>query len=211
MIKTILFDLDGTLINTKQLITETVRKVFDELFGGTQMTDTEITSKFFGPPLKVSFLEYVNQKEITNVIEVYKKHNLVIHDKYTKAFPGAKDTLKFLKNRGIKIGIVSSKMHDVVEKGLVLCELDEYVDLIVGLDDCDEHKPSPKPVLAALEKLESVGEETIYVGDHPNDIEAGARAGVLTCAVTYGEFLKEQLALNPNFIIDELKNLKDIF
>ena len=211
MIKTILFDVDGTLLDTKSLIIETIKKVFTFHFSDVRLTEDEITKIFFGPPLNVSFKAYVkSEDELNMAISTYRKYNLELHDEFVVAFSGAKETLSYLKKRGIKLGVVSSKMHDVVKRGLELTGLLKYIDCVIGLDDCDEHKPSPKPILEAINALSSKPNQTLYVGDHPNDIEAGRKAGVYTCAVTYSEFLSDLLALFPTYVIDELINLKDI-
>ena len=212
MIKTILFDADGTLLDTKELIIETLNRVFAEIFPDVKISREEKIKIFFGPPLNRSLSNFVKtEEELENAISVYRRHNIELHDSYVKAFAGAKDTLRFLKKNGIKTGVVSSKFHAVVKKGLILCGIDEYIDVIIGLDDCDEAKPSAAPILKAIEELKSKPKETLYVGDHVNDIEAGKRAGVSTCAVTYSDFIKDLLAINPNYVIDELRNLKDIF
>lgn len=179
---TILFDLDGTLIDSNQLIIDSFKYVFKEALPDVILTDEDYQS-FIGPTLWASFSKYEKNKEkIDELVMLYRAHNNAHHDAVL-AFDGALSLLKELKRRGFKIGVVSSKMRYLVLRGLEITHLMPYVDVVVGMDEVKNHKPHPESLLLAMDKLGS--KEAMYVGDHPADIIAGKRAGIKTCGVSY--------------------------
>lgn len=202
MIDTILFDLDGTLIDSNQLIIDSFKQVFEKEYPDLKVSETEYVS-FIGPTLWQSFSKYESDLDkVEDLVRLYKHYNKINHDKSIKPFPNALDLLKTLKVKGYKIGIASSKMHEVVKQGLLISGLLDYVDVIVGMDDVVNHKPDPEALNKALRSLE--GKKAVYIGDHPNDIKAGKNANMLTIGVGYSwhlELLKES---NPNVIINDL-------
>ena len=208
--KTILFDLDGTLIETTEIILETFRITFKKFFPEVKLTDEELTNTL-GHTLFKTFEFYTDSKEkLDEVINFYRETSNVMIEKGLKAYPGAVETLSYLKSKGCKVGVVTSKMRHIATYHLELTNLLSYVDLLVGYEDSVEHKPSPEPILTALKQLKASPRTTVYVGDHENDITAAKKAGISSCAVTYSHRLKEMLLLEPDFVIDELINLKDI-
>jgi len=210
MYKAVLFDLDGTLLDTKEIILRTLKDFYCEYLNTTPPTDEELIKRYIGPPLKVSFAGLIPDYLINAAIDEYRRLNNKYHDDYIKAFQKAQITLKKLKKKNIKTGVVSSKVHSLVKHGLFLTGLLEYIDVIIGVDDCDEHKPAAKPLLKAISHLNVSNKQAIYVGDHPNDIQAAKNAKITSVAVTYSDFLKEILAEQPDFIIDHLDQVLDL-
>ena len=206
-IHTILFDLDGTLIDTNELINESFRHTFKQF--GLEYTHEEILA-FNGPPLQVTF-EKIDLDKAEAMISTYRKHNLAHHDSYVKAFPNVKDTLELLKESGLKLGIVTTKMRKTAIRGMKLTGIYDYFDTIIGLDDITNAKPHPEPVLTAMKYLNADPETTLMIGDNSHDIESGQNAGVKTAGVSWS--LKGEEALrkyNPTYMLQDMKDLIEI-
>ena len=168
-INTILFDLDGTLLDTNELIQKSFEYTFE--YFGYSFTKEEIL-QFNGPPLMETFSN-VNPDLAEEMVKVYRKHNHENHEKYVKLFPNVKETLDVLKENGKKLAIVTAKMRSGVELGLQLTKIKQYFDAIVTIDDVKNPKPHPEPVLKAMSELDAEKDERIMVGDNYHDIESG--------------------------------------
>lgn len=206
-IHTILFDLDGTLIDTNELINESFRHTFKQF--GLEYTHEEILA-FNGPPLQATF-EKIDLDKAEAMISTYRKHNLAHHDSYVKAFPNVKDTLELLKESGLKLGIVTTKMRKTAIRGMKLTGIYDYFDTIIGLDDITNAKPHPEPVLTAMKYLNADPETTLMIGDNSHDIESGQNAGVKTAGVSWS--LKGEEALRkyyPTYMLQDMKDLIEI-
>lgn len=206
-IRTILFDLDGTLIDTNELINLSFYHTFQKF--GYQFTHDEILA-FNGPPLVETF-QNIDLAQSEAMITTYREHNLVHHDDYVKAFPNVKETLKVLKNKDISLGIVTTKMRDTAIRGLEVTGIEAYFDAIVGLDDVSNAKPHPESVLNAMKVLHADPETTLMVGDNWHDIKAGHNAGVKTAAVAWSlkgeEFLQ---GYEPTYMLYDMFDLLEI-
>ncbi len=211
-IDTILFDLDGTLINTRPLIYASFVYTFEKYFPDHTLTDEELES-FFGPTLHYTFSRYCDDEEkISEMIEYYRAFNKAQHDNYAKPFDGCKDLIKSLARKGYKIGVVTSKKKEIVMLGLNLARISEYLNVMVCEDDVENHKPAPDGLYKCFEML-NPGQDikdhnVLYVGDHPNDIIAGQNAGIKTCAMLCDNRKIDEIeALNPDFEIRKLYDL----
>jgi HAD superfamily hydrolase (TIGR01509 family) len=210
MIKCVLFDLDGTLIQTTEIILDAFRVTFKKFFPELTLTDETYTN-MLGQTLFTTFGYYADSKEkVDEMVAFYRLYSNDLIEQGLQAYPGAEETLRYLKKKKIKVGIVTSKMRHVATHHLELTHLLEWIDGIIGYEDVTEHKPSPEPIQKALALLQAKEEETIYVGDHENDIIAAQKAGISTCAVTYSHRLREMLSYRPDYVIDELKHMKDV-
>src|SRR5690625_4375572 len=150
-IKTVLFDLDGTLIDTNELINESFRHTFNKY--KFEFTDSEIRN-FNGPPLRDTFNQ-LNQDLAEEMIQTYRKHNLANHEAYVKVFPNVEKTIQSLLKKDIEIGIVSAKMRQGVELGLEVTGLAKYFETIITIDDVNNPKPHPEPVRLAMNELKA--------------------------------------------------------
>lgn len=205
---TILFDLDGTLIDTNELIIQSFLHTLQHYY--PDQYKREDVLPFMGPTLVETFGS-MNPDNIEEMIKTYRTFNISNHDLLVKEFEGVKETIIALKEKGYKIGIVTSKMSDVVMKGLKLTELDPYFEIIVALDHVEKAKPDPGPILMALEKLDSTPEETIMVGDNHHDIVGGQNAGVRTAAVAWSIKGRDYLAtFNPDYMLENMTDLLSI-
>ncbi len=208
--KTILFDLDGTLIQTPKIILDAFKIIFEKYLTHVKLNDSEL-SNFLGQTLWKTFGFYTDDQELIDLmVEDYRKISNEMIEMGLTTYPNAKETIRYLKNQGCKIGVVTSKMREVATYHLKLTNLFEDIDGIIGYEDAEEHKPHPEPILNAIEMLGAKKEDTIYIGDHENDIKAAKNAGIESCAVTYSLRLKEMLYEQPEYVIDDLSNLEDI-
>jgi len=206
-IHTILFDLDGTLIDTNKLITESFYHTFNQF--GLEFSHDEILA-FNGPPLKETF-EKIDLDKAEAMITTYREHNLEHHDAYVKIFPNVKETLDALKKQGIQLGIVTTKMRGTAIRGMKLTGIYDYFDTIIAIDDITNPKPHPEPVLSAMKNIQADPETTLMVGDNHHDIESGQNAGVKTAGVAWSlkgeEVLKKY---HPTYMLHDMKDLLEI-
>ncbi|MBM7573541.1 pyrophosphatase PpaX [Aquibacillus albus] len=207
-IRTILFDLDGTLIDTNELIiasfTHTLKQHTGKDYDRTEIFD------FIGPPLRDSF-EQVDATQVEEMVNTYREHNLANHDSYVTAYPTVIDTIQQLKREGYQLGIVTTKMKDTAIKGLKLTGMDDFFEVIIGLEDVNHAKPHPEPVIKALTKLDASPSSTLMIGDNYHDIESGKNAGTLTAGVAWSLKGREALeSYQPDYMLDQMSDLLDI-
>ncbi len=201
MIKAVLFDLDGTLINTNDLILKSFKHTFKTILD-LEPTEEEITMNY-GRPLQEIFKSY-DENRIEEMINCYRKINLELHDDECKEFADVDLMLQTLKNKGIKIGVVTSKKSDMAERGAKLMGIFKYFDTFITPEVTIKHKPEGEPVLKACENLGVSPSEALMVGDSPYDILAGKNAGAKTCGVKYTALPIEKLQESkPDFYVDK--------
>jgi pyrophosphatase PpaX len=208
-ISTVLFDLDGTLINTNPLITETFRQTLNHYMPERVFTDEDIM-EFIGPTLDQTFSGLIFEKK-DEMTTYYRKINKELHDQMVEIYPTVEEGLKQLKENGIRLGIVSSKKNDMVLHGLQYFKLDHLFEIVIGNDDVINPKPHPEPIELAITKMNITKEEVIFVGDNSHDIESGKNAGVITCGVSWSlrgaNYLKQ---FNPDYILEDMTQLMKI-
>lgn len=206
----VLFDLDGTLVDTKELIFASFVHTFAHYKPGYELSQEELHS-FLGPTLKATFLRYFPEAQIEEIIAYYCDFNHEHHDAYIKEFPHAKTTLKTLKEMGYTVGIVSNKVEQTVKMGLDAFGLTPYVDGIVGAEDVKEPKPSAEGLLIACEKLYHNHDDVIYIGDSVSDIEACKNMAAFSIAAAFDAQREEALQTSkPCVIIHDLQEILDI-
>ncbi|WNS75043.1 pyrophosphatase PpaX [Bacillus sp. DTU_2020_1000418_1_SI_GHA_SEK_038] len=207
-VNTILFDLDGTLIDTNELIITSFLHVLGSYYPDRYTREDVLP--FMGPTLRETF-ESINPEKVEEMIEAYKEFNITNHDLHVKEFPGVFETIRTLKESGYKIGIVTTKGMITVKMGLALTKLDQFFDVVVALDHVQNPKPDPEPILKALEQLQAKPEEAMMVGDNSHDILGGKNAGTQTVAVAWSLKGKQFLeGFDPDYIIDHMADLLDI-
>lgn len=206
-IRTILFDLDGTLIDTNQLIMASFRHTFN--YFKLNFTDEQIMA-FNGPPLVDTFMK-IDPLRANEMVETYRTHNHLEHDNYVEAFPKVAETLKALKDMEIKLGIVSTKMAKGVHMGLAHTGITDFFDSIITFDDVANPKPHPEPVFKAIQELDADVHSTLMVGDNFHDIVAGQNAGVQTAAVAWSQKGRDHLlTYKPTFMLENMTDLLQI-
>jgi len=206
-IHTILFDLDGTLIDTNDLIIAS----FEHTFHHYELTFTrEEIIEFNGPPLVDTF-RTIDPERADAMIDMYREHNHRVHDDYVKAFPYVNETVEKLKDKGFQLGVVTTKMRKGVDMGLALTGLDNQFDTIITLDDVKHPKPHSEPVIKALAELKASADTALMVGDNYHDILAGKNAGAKTAGVAWTHKGKERLLqYEPTYMLEDIRDILKI-
>jgi pyrophosphatase PpaX len=203
----ILFDLDGTLIDSIELILSSARYAFAKMERECP-PDSEWLAGI-GIPLFTMFGRYAKDDADRNAfIAAYREHQLANHDRLVRCYGGVVDTVAALRERGHELGIVTSKSEALALRGLVHVGLAKYMDTIVGCDSSTRHKPDPEPVRIALHRLACSPHDALFLGDSVHDINAGNAAGVMTVAATWGAFSRSDLeAGSPSAYLDDISGL----
>ena len=189
---TVLFDLDGTLVDSIELIVAAAMNAFASR-PGPSPSEEQIRNTI-GRPLPTTFGPWlVDDDDLPFLISKYREYQLEHHDRLTNAYDGIVDAVAALDAAGCKMGIVTSKVGFMAERALVHTGLARYMHCLIASDSTTRHKPDPEPVLAALEKLGAESARACFVGDSPYDIQAGRAAGVHAVGVTWGAFTRETL------------------
>ena len=190
---TVLFDLDGTLIDSIELILSSYRHTMRSHRGDSMSDDVFLAG--IGTPLRKQFSYFSDDEtEIDAMIATYREHNIANHDSMVTAYPGALETVQALKKAGIRLGIVTSKNDRGLARGLNLCGFNGLFDALVTCDTLAESKPDPAPVRHCLALLDNSSTRSLFVGDSPHDMAAGRGAGIDTAACMWGPFTRDQLA-----------------
>jgi len=202
----VLFDLDGTLIDTIGLLLECARHTFK---GRTPAPTDEEWIAGIGTPLRKQFAAYTtSDDEIEELTQRYRSFQREHHDRLTSAFPGVLEVLDELEAMGHPMGIVTSKSNEMMDRGLEWVGIMRHMQTRIGMDNAKRHKPDPHPVQVALEELEYEPREAVFVGDSPHDIASGNAAGVTTVAALWGPFSREQLEpYHPSHYLENITAL----
>jgi len=211
MIKAVLFDNDGTLVDTRDILLASMRYTMETVMH-EDLTDEELLA-LVGTPLDAQMVHFAHgdQEKGKELARVYRAHNKVVHDECIKAFEGMPELLAELQNRGIAMGVVTAKLIDLCKHGLDLCGILSYMDVVVTPDTYPEVKPNPGPVLYGCEVLGVKPEECLYVGDSPYDMQAGNAAQCPTAAALWGMFSVEELTqYSPTYMCDDPLALLDL-
>jgi pyrophosphatase PpaX len=189
----VLFDLDGTLIDSEQLILASYRHTMQAHLGHVPPEDAWKAT--IGQPLVVQMKMFAaDEDEAAAMIRTYVEHNLANHDDYVRQFPGVLPVVEEIRRSGVSLGIVTSKKGRATRMGLARCELPaEWFGAIVTADDVTRHKPEPEPVLTALQWMGVGADRALFVGDSTHDMRSGRAAGVTTAAALWGPYTRSQL------------------
>lgn len=204
----ILFDLDGTLIDSNELIFKSFEYTFEQVL--QQRIPREIIARTFGKPL-VEVMPEFSADKTDLLLQVFAEYNQQHHDAEVQIFPHVGETMAALKQLGLKIAVVTSKKRFSAERGLTNFGLEQYVDEVITPESTVMHKPHPEPALRAMELLSLHPEQTIMVGDSSYDILCGRRAGCRTALVSYSVVdMAELMTYQPDYILHTLQDLLPI-
>ena len=203
-IRAVLFDLDGTLINSIDHIVDCWQHTVRTGLGVEMARETILPT--IGRPLVACFEELAPGRG-QELREIYVDYERGRHDTAVQIIDGTHAVLAGLKEQGYRLGVVTAKVLDIALNGLRLFDLVDYFDVIVTLEDTERHKPYPDPVLAACERLGVQPSEAVYVGDALTDVEAGKAAGVLTIGVTWGASGAGIREAAPDYILASMDEL----
>ncbi|OBZ15378.1 MULTISPECIES: pyrophosphatase PpaX [Bacillales] len=206
-IKTMLFDLDGTIIDTNELI---IRSFIESLQGITpEGFGREHIIPSMGQPLTDQMKLFSGLEDVTHLVAAYREVNLRLHDEYVKAFDYVNEVIERLHGEGIQIGVVTTKMRLTTERGLKYTGLFDYVDAIVTIDDVVNPKPHPEPVSKAIGLLGADPATTMMVGDSTVDIESAIAAGAIAVGVAWS--LKGELKLKDAGAHHVIHDMRDLY
>ena len=205
----ILFDLDGTLIDTIELILSSARHAFEEW--PVRPTDEEWV-RGIGTPLVQQLRAYAaNDDEVALLLARYRRYQNEHHDRLTRCYDDVPDVIAALADRGHQLAVVTSKASPIAHQSLAFVGLDHFFPVVVGYDDTARHKPDPEPVRVALSRLGVSPDDAVFVGDSPHDILAGNAADVITIAALWGPFDRDTLAdARPDHFIECMAELPGV-
>ena len=209
-IEGLLFDADGTLIDTYDIILASMDRTVNGLYGGNATVEELMHG--VGTPLFEQMLTLAggDEQKANRMVDDYRAHNDSIHDEGIKSFPDTKDALSRFKQAGYRMGVITSKRHEMAVRGLEVTGILDFFEFVIGSDDWPEHKPEPGPILHGCDLLGTAPERCMYIGDSPYDIQAGNAAGCETVAALWGMFPKDALeAEHPDMECDSLSELAD--
>ena len=206
-IRTLLFDLDGTLIDSIRLILDSYHHTV-KTHGLPSRTDQEWLAGI-GTPLRVVFAELAEHPEqMDQLVATYREYNLAHHDTQVIPYVGAPELIRRVREMGYRTGLVTSKNRPGAIRGLQLAGIAEHFDVLVCADDVVHPKPHPEPVLKALAQLGAQPRETLFIGDSVHDMRCGRDAGVFTAAVLWGPFGRGDLATcSPDYWLETPEDL----
>jgi pyrophosphatase PpaX len=212
LLKAVLFDFDGTIVDTTELIYESMRRATGEVLGRELGRETLMAN--VGQPLshQMELLADAQPEKTAELLEVYLHHNEELHEGLIREFPKVGTSLARLRDADLRLAVVTSKRRFSVEMALdSFPDLRDVFDVFVAMEDTSEHKPLPAPLLKGLELLGDVSpERAAYVGDAPFDVAAARAAGITSVAVSWGAFTAEALrAAGPDHLFEDLNSAVD--
>jgi pyrophosphatase PpaX len=205
-VRAVFFDLDGTLVDTTDLILASCAHTFERHLGLVPSREAIIAT--FGRSLPEVLLEVARDAKLPDppgqaaaMLVTYRLHNDAVHDALIRPFAGVDGMLERLHASGCRLGVVTSKRERSARRGLARYGLERWFDVAIFHDDTDRHKPHPEPLLAAAARAAVPPASAIYVGDSVHDIAAGRAAGMFTVAALWGPFPRADLeAAGPDAV-----------
>jgi pyrophosphatase PpaX len=188
----LLFDLDGTLVDSIELIRSSFRHACATVLAREIAEEDWLAG--VGTPLRTQMRGFARDETETDaLIAAYRSYQIAHHDRLLAEYAGVREALETLRREGHPMAIVTSKADALAARALERMRLAEFMDAVIGCDSCTRHKPDPEPVRIALERLGARPRDAVFVGDSPHDIAAGNAAGVTTVGVLWGPFPRSAL------------------
>ena len=210
----VLFDLDGTLIDSAQDLIASIRHALNFVAPDREPPEGDDILIQVGKPLEVILHELgypTDSVSAGRFVETYRAHYAEHFVEHTRLYPGVEDVLRYLRSAGVRLALVTTKHQTQANFTVEAFGLARYFDYVHGWKDGRQHKPHPEPVQTALGRLDAQPSTAIMVGDSELDIESAQAAGVATCAVTYGFrpawFLR---SFRPDFLVSRATDIVPI-
>ena len=206
--KTYLFDADGTLIDTSELIFQSFLNTC-RVYGGFVISRKEVY-QYIGIPLRSQLELYLgtrDDREYEEILKAHRNYQKEIYHKTLKAYTGIKSGLEELNRRGVQLGIVSSRNRESLDHYLKHVGIFDYFNVFSTPDSTKNHKPHAEPVLWAMNKLHARADDTIFIGDADVDIKSGNSAGIDTAFVLWGHNSEEHIQSKPVYVINKFAEL----
>lgn len=213
MIDTVLFDFDGTIMDTNDVILNSWQHTFRTLENREESRENLVCT--FGEPLELTMRKFFPDIPVERSLDIYRSYHRDNFGELISLFPGMKELLEEVKNRGYKTGLVTSRLLNTTVQGLEKYRIKEYFDAMVTADDTTKHKPDPQPINIILEKLGSSPENAVMLGDTVFDMmcakNAGVKAVLVSWSVALGDKKPEDLGeACPDYVIEKPEELWDI-
>jgi pyrophosphatase PpaX len=204
-VEAVLFDLDGTLIDTVELIRVSFRYATEKVLG--HALPDELTMANVGQPLRTQF-EDLAPGHADELVRVYREFNRAHHDELARSYPGTVEALTEIERHGLPMGVVTSKGSEGAQAGLALFGLERFFQVVVTADDVAVHKPDPYPLRAAAAALGIPLGYCVYIGDSPHDMQAAVSGGAIAVGALWGAFsARDVLAPGPAFALHGMGEL----
>ena len=202
----VLFDLDGTVVDSGGMILASMRHATQTVLA-REIGDEELMAAVGGPSLEAQMRAFAPER-VDDLVRAYRAHNEPLHDELV-CCAGMDDVLVGLKDEGRRLGIVTAKRRQTVELAFARVPIAHLFETVVGGDETERHKPDPEPLLLAARRLGAHPAETAYVGDSPFDVRAAKAAGMFAVAVTWGRIHDRSRleAEHPDAIVDSAEEL----
>lgn len=181
----LLFDLDGTLCDTDEMIVQTMHSIYQD-YKPVKIRTREELYYFSGPPIRDTLANEFPDQDPEHMYDVFKKVSEGFYEKCVTAYKDEVEVLTMLKNKGYRLGVVTNKGRPLTIYSLELCNILPLFDVIVSADDVKIPKPDPEGVYKALKELGVSKEEALYIGDNDIDYVTATNAGLDTMLVTWG-------------------------
>ena len=209
-INTLLFDLDGTLVDTNEIIIRSFLYTFKVHLPDIDISRDAIINHI-GPPLNVTFGRYVSSPfKIRAMMDTYREFYRNNEFAHFKLYDHVQKTLAYLNEKGFNLGIVTSKYMESARPSIEFFELGRWMDVIITLDDVENPKPSREPVDKALEHFDDV-DGALMIGDNISDIEAGRQANIFSAGVNWSIKGAETLKnAKPDYMLETMASIYDI-
>ncbi len=212
-IDTVLFDFDGTIMDTNNVILMSWQHTFRTLENREE--EESVLTATFGEPLEYTLARFFPNVPVEESIEIYRSFQRTNFSDLITLFPGMKELVMKVKALGYKTGLVTSRLKSTAMEGLEKFDLTKYFDVIITPEDTDKHKPDPAPVNIALEKLGSKPENSVMLGDTLFDIQCSHNAGIGAILVSWslaleGKSMEDLGDDAPEYIIYEPEELFNI-
>jgi pyrophosphatase PpaX len=205
--KAVVFDLDGTVVDSVELIIVSFQHAIREVLGRELSREDAVA--WVGMPL-IEQMQRFSPEHAEQLVEVYREFNHREHDRMLTLYEGIQHLLAGLREAGVKVGLVTSKSRFTTQMAFDLTGIESYFDATICAGEASGNKPLPDPILACLEQLGFEPTEAAYVGDSPSDIQAALAAGVIAIAVTWGVFPAEKLvAEKPDVLVHTIPELAE--
>jgi pyrophosphatase PpaX len=200
----VLFDLDGTVIDTGAIILASMRHAAETVVGGSY-TDEQLMAAVGGPGLE-SQMEALDPSRVDELVRVYRAHNEPLHETISVC-AGMDVVLDQLKDRGHRLGIVTAKRRLTVDLAFARIPIEHLFDTVVGGDETEKHKPDPEPLLLALGRMGADAADAVYVGDSPFDMQAAKAAGLYAIGVSWGKIHTADKLTHADVVIHRAEEL----
>ncbi|SMO65498.1 pyrophosphatase PpaX [Melghirimyces algeriensis] len=206
--RTVLFDLDGTILDTTPLIVASFQHTW-KTYGLDQYSEQDVFHRL-GEPLWDQMRHFGGPERADRMVATYRAYNMANHDRYVQTFPGVDQVLEKLYREGLLLGIVSNKQRQAVQKGLKQSQLSAWFSTVVCWEDADRPKPDPSPIRLALERLDGDAKTTLMVGDSKYDLLAARQAGVASAAVSWSVHGTSLFRYRPDHVLDTMEDLLQV-